>query len=86
LGSASIREHRLIGGAMRRPLSPAGRRSELTRRLAVEYDGVLPQVTVEAEVRAAETELRGQVPAGSLDEMIHRLAGYRLAERVGAER
>lgn len=71
---------------MRRPVSPGGGRSELTRRLSVEYHGVLSQMTVDAEVRAAEVELRGQVPLGSLDEMVHRLAGYRLSERAGAGR
>lgn len=71
---------------MRRPLSPAGRRDELTRRPAAEYDSVLPRETAEAEIRAAEVELRGQVPPGSLDGMIRRPAGYRHNERAGPER
>jgi hypothetical protein len=71
---------------MRRPVSPRGGRSELTRLLSAEYDGLLSQTTVEAEVQAAEVELRGQVPPGSLDEMVHRLAGYRLSARAGAGR
>jgi hypothetical protein len=68
---------------MRGPLDHAGRQ-EVARRLTVEFDGVLPRVAVEAEVEAAEPELRGQVPPGSLDEMVHRLAGQRLRERAGA--
>ena len=65
-------------------LPDAGRRDAVARRLSVEFDGVLPCVIVEAEVAAAEAELRGQVPPGALDEMLHRLAGYRLRQRVGA--
>jgi hypothetical protein len=47
---------------------------------------VLPRVAVEAMVEEAAAELRGQVPPGSLDEMVHRLAGYRLRETVEAGR
>lgn len=54
------------------------------RQLSAEFAGILPHVIVEAEVAAAEAELRGQVPPGSLDELLHRLAGHRLRERVGA--
>ena len=56
--------------------------SAASERLAVEFTGVLPRAAIDAEVRVAELELRGQVPAGSLDEMLHRLAGHRLRERV----
>ncbi|HYH30439.1 MAG TPA: hypothetical protein VD903_08645 [Pseudonocardia sp.] len=62
----------------------AGRHREIATRLALEYAGVLSPGAVAAEVRAAERDLLGQVPAGSLDELLHRLAGQRLAERVGA--
>jgi hypothetical protein len=68
---------------MRGPLDRTGRR-EVARRLAVEFDGLLPQAAVDAEVEAAEIELRGQIPPGSLDEMLHRLAGHRLRERARA--
>ena len=71
---------------MRRPLRPTSRRPELTRRVLAEYHSLLPHATLEAKIRAAEVELRGQVSPGSLDEMIHRLAGYRLSERAGPER
>jgi hypothetical protein len=66
------------------PLS--GRHREIADRLAAEFEGVLPQIAVDVEVRAAELELRGQVPAGSLDEMVHRLAAHRLHERAEARR
>jgi hypothetical protein len=62
----------------------AGGRSAVARQLSVEFDGVLPRGIVEAEVAAAEAELRGQVSPGSRDELLHRLAGYRLRERAGA--
>jgi hypothetical protein len=62
------------------------RRSKVAEHLTVEFDGLLPEVAVEAEVEAAELELRGQVPAGAWEEMLHRLAGHRLRERAGAGR
>ena len=65
-------------------LPGTGRRDAVARRLTAEFDGVLPCVIVEAEVAAAEAELRGQVPPGSLDELLHHLAGYRLRQRAGA--
>ncbi len=68
---------------MRPPLGAAEQRSEVTRRLTDEFAGVLPPRTVQAEVESAEVELRGQVPPGSLDELLHRLAGHRLRERAG---
>ena len=60
-------------------------RDAIARQLAAEFDGIAP-AAVEAEVEEAAAELRGQVPAGSLDEMVHRLAGYRLRETVEAGR
>jgi hypothetical protein len=62
------------------------RHREVADRLAVEFEGVLPQVAVDGEVRVAELELQGQVPAGSLDEMVHHLAAHRLRERAEARR
>jgi hypothetical protein len=64
--------------------SGGGRGSAVGRQLSAEFDGILPRVIVEAEVAVAEAELRGQVPSGSLDELLHRLAGHRLRERAGA--
>jgi len=70
----------------RHPNLRGARHSKVAEYLALEFDGLLSQVAVEAEVEAAELELRGQVPAGSLEEMLHRLAGQRLRERAGAGR
>jgi hypothetical protein len=64
----------------------AGTPGAIARQLALEFDDVLPRVAVEAMVEEAAAELRGQVPPGSLDEMVHRLAGYRLRETVEAGR
>jgi hypothetical protein len=62
---------------------PISRATRIAAHLTAEFDGVLPRAVVEAEVKAAEYELRGQVPPGSLDELLHRLAAYRLHERAG---
>lgn len=51
----------------------------IARQLSQEFDGLAP-AAVEATVEEAVAELRGQVPPGSLDEMVHRLASYRLRE------
>jgi hypothetical protein len=47
-------------------------------RLVAEFAGVRSREDVEAEVVAANRELRGQVPAGALAEMLHRLVAARL--------
>ena len=60
-------------------------RAVIARQLAQEFDGLSP-AAVEAEVEEAAAELRGQVSAGSFDELVHRLAGYRLRENVEAGR
>lgn len=60
-------------------------RAAIARKLAEEFDG-LPSAAVEAVVEEAATELRGQVHPGSFDELVHRLAGYRLRETVEAGR
>lgn len=60
-------------------------RAVIARQLAQEFDGLSP-AAVEAMVEEAAAELRGQVPAGSLDEMLHRLARYRLRETAEAGR
>jgi hypothetical protein len=65
---------------------PISHATQVAEHLTAEFGGVLPQVVVEAEVEAAEQELRGQVHPESLDELLHRLAAYRLHERAGTER
>lgn len=57
---------------------PVVDRSEVTRRLTEEFSGLVPADVVRREVAVAAKELRGQVPAGALAEMLHRLASYRL--------
>jgi hypothetical protein len=54
--------------------------------LGVEFAGVLPRTVVRHEVRVAERELSGQVPAGALEELMHRLAAQRLRQRCGGRR
>jgi hypothetical protein len=56
----------------------------VAEQLMAEFGGVLPVEVIEAEVRSAEQDLRGQVPTDSLEELVHRLAGYRLRERLEA--
>jgi hypothetical protein len=50
----------------------------VVERLVAEFAGVRPRAAVEAEVAAAGRELRGQVPAGAMAEMLHRLVAARL--------
>ncbi|WP_300017427.1 hypothetical protein [Pseudonocardia sp.] len=57
---------------------PTTGRRGVTRALTEEFAGLVPPDVVGSEVAAAARELRGQVPEGSLDEMLHRLASYRL--------
>jgi hypothetical protein len=64
----------------------AGMRAGTARRPALEFDGVLPSAAVEATVEQAAAELRGQVPPGSVDELVHRLAAHRLRETAEAGR
>ncbi|MCO1655786.1 hypothetical protein [Pseudonocardia humida] len=61
-----------------------GHGSELTAvtdRLVIEFADVMPRGVVEAEVAAADRELRGQVPTGAMAEMLHRLVVTRLVDR-----
>lgn len=51
--------------------------------LGREFAGVLPATVVRHEVEVAERELSGQVPAGALEELMHRLAAQRLRQRAG---
>ena len=55
-------------------------RDDVAEELATRFGGTLrPQVVLE-EVATAERELRGQVPADAMSELVHRLAAIRLAE------
>jgi hypothetical protein len=47
-------------------------------RLVSEFAGLRSRDAVEAEVEAADRELRGQVPRGAMPEMVHRLVAARL--------
>jgi hypothetical protein len=47
-------------------------------RLVSEFAGVRSRHAVEAEIEAADRELRGQVPQGAIPEMLHRLVAARL--------
>jgi hypothetical protein len=61
-----------------------GHGSELTAvtdRLVIEFADVVPRGAVEAEVAAADRELRGQVPTGAMAEMLHRLVAVRIGEK-----
>jgi hypothetical protein len=44
--------------------------------------GRLPRVVVDAEVRQAERELRGQISDGSQEELLYRLAAHRVDRLV----
>jgi hypothetical protein len=61
------------------PTTTAG---ELTEHLSEEFAAALPREVVEAEVAAAERELRGQVPEGAVAELLHRLVECRLRQRA----
>ena len=50
----------------------------VVERLVAEFADQRPREEVEAEVAAADRELRGQVPAGAMAEMLHRLVAARL--------
>jgi hypothetical protein len=50
--------------------------------LDAEFAGVLPPTLIRAETYRAEADLRGQVPPGSMPELVHRLARERLTQRL----
>jgi hypothetical protein len=58
-------------------------REDVTDRLVADFAGAFPPVVVRTVVEDAKAELSGQVPMGSLQEMLHHLAGQRLRERAG---
>jgi hypothetical protein len=62
--------------------APTATGRELTEQLSREFAATLPRTVVEAEVTTAERELHGQVPAGSVAELLHRLVMCRLRQRV----
>jgi hypothetical protein len=53
------------------------------QHLAAQYDGAVPRPVVVAVVTAAGRDLSGQTAPGSFDEMLHRLASYRLQQLAG---
>ncbi|MDN5930516.1 MAG: hypothetical protein L0I24_05560 [Pseudonocardia sp.] len=57
---------------------PTSTRSAVARQLTEEFSGLVPADVVSREVADAARELRGQVPTGALEELLHRLAAYRL--------
>lgn len=59
---------------------------ELADDLGEQFAATLPRAVVEAEVATAERELTGQVPEGSLAELLHRLVVCRLRQRAEAAR
>lgn len=61
--------------------SPVVATEGVTDHLHEEFGGV-PRAVLEEEVAVAERELDGQVPAGSADEMLHRLVACRLRQRA----
>jgi hypothetical protein len=60
--------------------SPTGVVESVIERLISEYRGVVPAALVAVVVLDAERDLHGQVVPASLDEMLHRLASFRLQE------
>jgi hypothetical protein len=45
----------------------------------------LPPGVITAAVREAERDLAGQIVPGSLGELLHRLAAYRLEQQLGQD-
>ena len=60
--------------------SSTGSVHTVAAHLASEYAGIVPPGLVESVVRDAERDLHGQVAPGSLGEMLHHLAAFRLQE------
>ncbi|WP_329065696.1 hypothetical protein [Amycolatopsis sp. NBC_01480] len=58
--------------------------AEVGERLAGEFAGWLSPAAVGHIVRAAARDLDGQIVPEALGEMLHRLAGFRIARLVGA--
>lgn len=56
--------------------------AELTEHLSREFAPALAREVVAAEVAMAERELDGQIPAGAVDELLHRLVVCRLRLRT----
>jgi hypothetical protein len=57
----------------------------VVEHLLAEFGGDLPRSLVTAVVGAAERELRGQIAPGSLGELLHRLAAFRLRQQAEGE-
>lgn len=54
--------------------------SRVTEQLAREFGETLLRADIEEVVREARRDLDGQVPPHALDELLHRLAHYRLSQ------
>lgn len=54
--------------------------SRLAGQLAREFGETVPRADIEEVVRVARRDLDGQVPPEALDELLHRLAHYRLSQ------
>ncbi|MEC3975824.1 hypothetical protein [Amycolatopsis sp. H20-H5] len=50
----------------------------MSDQLSVEFAGRVPRSVVDRTVEAARHDLDGQTPPGALEELLHRLAHYRL--------
>lgn len=64
---------------------PLGPDSAVVAELTLAFAGRLPHRVIADEVGRAARELHGQVPTGSLAELLHRLAVHRL-DRLAATR
>ena len=53
--------------------------ADVAERLTSDYGGAVSTATVRTVVAEAHRDLAGQVPRGALPELLHRLAGERLA-------
>lgn len=63
---------------------PTALREETRGPLAEEFAGAVPAGLVQAEVRRAEVDLRGEVPRAALPEFVYRLARERLCQHAHA--
>ena len=64
------------------PASPTEAVAEVASELVAEFRGLLPADVVQTEIAMADRELCGQILPAALAELLHRLARYRLEQRV----
>lgn len=60
--------------------------ARVAEQLAREFGETVPRTDIDEVVHAARRDLDGQVPPHALDELLHRLAHYRLSELSPAGR